>query len=254
MYLNNTPIRMTAPSTIHDNDNDNEDEEEDDEDYVPGQEKDEMDEDEDLPGQRAEAPLDETYYAPSLTPAKRKAVDDAFEQLFGYKFGTSFQPVRKSRRTALNKNLEILQDIFGSSGAAKIMALSTIRPVKRLPLPASLVETITEVKHYAGQSIVVQRQVAVTGLKSAPVAAAKASGLDTLLQELDGPSKLSTVAKTSADWDQFKTKEGLEEDLTKQAQGKNAFLQKKDFLQRVDARRFEVEKQVRDAERATRGK
>jgi Bucentaur or craniofacial development len=277
---------MTSPH--HDADNDDED---DDEEYVPGKEKDEMEEDDDdnddLPQQSA---VEETYYAPSLTPAKRKAVDDAFEKLFGYKFGTSFLPVRKSRRTALNhnhksndKNIEILQDIFGPFGAAKIMALSTtLRPIKRLPLPASLVETITEVKHYAGQSIVVKRQVAVTGLTTttttaasttaaaaAPVVAAAAppppppphanssnsrGGLDTLLQELDGPSKLSTVAKTSADWDQFKTQEGLEDDLTKQAQGKNAFLQKKDFLQRVDARRFEVEKQVRDAERASRGK
>ena len=69
------------------------------------------------------------------------------------------------------------------------------------------------------------------------------SGLDTLRPDLDGPSKLSTVAKTSADWDQFKTSEGLEEDLTKQAQGKNAFVQKIEFLQCIDAQKFEVEKE-----------
>ena len=111
-------------------------------------------------------------------------------------------------------------------------------------------------RHYAGQSIVVQRKVVATTVMAPDTKpqSTKTSGLDILLKELDGPSKLTTVAKTSADWDQFKVKEGLDDDLTKQAQGKNAFLKKKDFLDRVDARRFEVEKEVRDSERTTRGK
>ena len=226
------------------------------------EEKDMDDDDEPLQADTEPSPILEGCYASSLSQAKRKAVDDAFEQLFGYKFGTSFRPKRKFRRKNHpdDKQLEILEAIFGPTGAAQILLSSSsqIRPIERLPLPATQMETITEVKHYAGQSIVVQRKLAVTSDKSAVASTTAAnksnSGLDTLLQELDGPSKLSTVAKTSADWDQFKTSEGLEEDLTKQAQGKNAFLQKKDFLQRVDARRFEVEKKVRDTERNTRGK
>ena len=52
------------------------------------------------------------------------------------------------------------------------------------------------------------------------------------------------VAKTSSDWDQFKEKSGMNEELEKKAQDKDAFLVKKDFLQRVDLRRFEHEKTV----------
>lgn len=249
---------MTDPSI------DNEEDEEDDEEYVPGQDKDDDvgddvddDGDNDAPAQGDSGP---TFHStsPSLTPAKRKAVDDSFEQLFGYPFGTLDRPRRALRRGPLDKTLEILEELFGRRGAAQILSRTTFsRPVKRLPLPGTVAEVMTEeVRHYAGQSIVVQRKVAATTLM-APAAkpkSTKSSGLDILLQELEGPSKLTTVAKTSADWDQFKTKEGLEEDLTKQAQGKNAFLQKKDFLDRVDARRFEVEKEVRDSERTTRGK
>ena len=45
----------------------------------------------------------------------------------------------------------------------------------------------------------------------------------------------------------------LQEELEKKAQGKDAFLVKEDFKSRVDRRKFELEKDVRDRERAKRG-
>jgi len=42
--------------------------------------------------------------------------------------------------------------------------------------------------------------------------------------------------------------------LESRAEGNEAFLVKKDFLDRVDHRKFELEKQERDRERASRGK
>jgi Bucentaur or craniofacial development len=244
----------------------NEEDEEDDEEYVPGQDKDDdnddndndNDDDDDDASALGNSGLSLHAVTHSLTSAKRKAVDDSFEQLFGYPFGTFDRPKRVLRLTPLDKTLEILEEMFGPRGAAQILSRSTLlRPVKRLPLPDTVADVMTEeVRHYAGQSIVVQRKVVATTVMASDTKpqSIKTSGLDILLQELDGPSKLTTVAKTSADWDQFKVKEGLDDDLTKQAQGKNAFLKKKDFLDRVDARRFEVEKEVRDSERTTRGK
>ena len=69
-----------------------------------------------------------------------------------------------------------------------------------------------------------------------------------MLQELEGPGKLSTVAKTSADWESFKQDSGnIERDvLEQQAQGTNAYLIKQDFLHRVDHRSFLHEKAQRD--------
>lgn len=81
--------------------------------------------------------------------------------------------------------------------------------------------------------------------------------MDNLLTELSKPEKLSTVAKTSADWDLFKSKNAdatLKEQLESQALGNDAYLVKKDFLNRVDTRRFEKEKAERERERAKRGK
>ena len=71
------------------------------------------------------------------------------------------------------------------------------------------------------------------------------------------PEKLSVASKTSADWDLFKAKNtdtALGDQLESKARGNEAFLVKKDFLARVDHRRFELERAERDRERAKRGK
>ena len=44
----------------------------------------------------------------------------------------------------------------------------------------------------------------------------------------------------------------LQDELEKKAQGKDAFLVKQDFMNRVDHRKFELEKEERDRERAKR--
>jgi hypothetical protein len=85
---------------------------------------------------------------------------------------------------------------------------------------------------------------------------APGGGLDSLLEHLSGPTKLSTVAKTSNDWEMFKQNQSddFKQKLETKAQGSQAFLQRKDFLSRVDQRRFEHEKTQRDQERSSRGK
>jgi hypothetical protein len=234
------------------------DESENDEDYVP--QDDEPEDEMDVDDKDSKHLADGGF---TLSAAKRKAVDEAFEELFGYKFGTRFVPKRKTRRVGepVTKQEQVLVDIFGPSVAAELMATSKsiCQPVKRVALPSSIQETITEVKKYAGKTITIQKRVSIEEAQKAQAkrqqeAAKPAAGIDHLLKEISGPGKLSTVAKTSADWDTFKTDTGLEEDLEKQTKGKNAYLGKKDFLLRVDERRFEAEKAQRDKERTARGK
>lgn len=150
---------------------------------------------------------------------------------------------------------------------------------------------VTEIKRFAGQEIKVERVVMVPVMagedqvgataasgaaengslsggaagneassandQSAAAGAQKAKGVDSLLTELSKPEKLSTISKTSADWDLFKSKNAdanLKEQLESKAKGNEAYLVKKDFLNRVDQRKFELEKAERDRERARRGK
>ena len=87
-----------------------------------------------------------------------------------------------------------------------------------------------------------------------PLATAPAtSNVDHVLAKLAGPSKVSTVQKTSNDWESFKqTDKQLQEELEQRAQGKDAYLVKQDFLTRVDNRKFELERDQRERERAQR--
>ena len=261
------------------------DSDDEDEDYVPGADPEEVgaasDEDENDAGD------DEAPVALSIT--KQKAVDDAFFELFGYHYNPTLcgkssdkLPI-KSKRT-ISKQKRILSTIFGVNSSVKLMANSkaTAALARAKPSSGGMLRlekrVITEVKRFAGQEIKVEKVVLVpvmaddeksgihaerrteadaTTSEEATAPTRKAKGVDNLLSELSKPEKLSTISKTTADWDLFKAKNadaGLKEQLESKAKGNEAYLVKKDFLSRVDNRRFELEKAGRDRERSKRGK
>ena len=80
------------------------------------------------------------------------------------------------------------------------------------------------------------------------------SGIDSVLAQIAEPIKTSTVKKTSDDWESFKESDKqFQDELEKKAQSKDALLVRQDFLLRVDNRKFEIEKEERERERARRG-
>ena len=233
----------------------------------------EEEEDEDYKEEDAEADVDEAdqmqvdetinQNSTDLPSGKRKGVDESFERLFGYKWGTEFD---FDENKAIDSQARMLVEIFGPTKAARILR-NTARGPKRqkmapassntsseqitINLPKSRTQTVIETKVFAGQAIQVTRQQTE---EPKPAVKAAGSSLDKVLAQLGGPVKISTVAKTSEDWEQFKQSDKqLQEELEKKAQGKDAFLVKEDFKSRVDRRKFELEKDVRDRERAKRG-
>jgi hypothetical protein len=231
-------------------------EEEEDEDYKEedaGDEEDQMQVDEATNQNSTELPF-----------GKRKDVDESFERLFGYKWGTEFD---FDGNKAIDSQAQMLVEIFGPTKAARILrsaatgskrrkmaAASSNTPTEHITinLPKSRPQTVIETKVFAGQAIKVTRQQTE---EPKPAVKAAGSNLDKVLAQLAGPANISTVAKTSEDWEQFKQSDKqLQEELEKKAQGKDAFLVKQDFKSRVDFRRFELEKDERDRERAKRGK
>ena len=295
-----------------DDNHDNDDEEED-EDYVPDADPDdENDENDDgVPAAIRDAP--------TLSAAKRKAVDDAFRDLFGFRYrdasigdGDGEPPPPRdddydhdyddddsppSHSSKRRRTSTILSAIFGPRAGRELArrarhAASSARP--KPPSSGGMVRlekrVVVEVKRFAGQEIRVERVVTVPVMSGdirddgattaaagrttsssdaasgstssvvpapAPGRAGKRGGVDDLLAEISRPEKLSAISKTSADWDLFKAKNAdsaLGEQLESQARGNEAYLVKKDFLTRVDHRRFELERAERDRERAKRGK
>mmetsp|Transcript_6809 Transcript_6809/g.9978 ORF Transcript_6809/g.9978 Transcript_6809/m.9978 type:complete len:274 (+) Transcript_6809:57-878(+) len=220
----------------------------------------------------------------SLSEAKRKVVDEAFDSLFGtankrQKVDNALLTGGRKKGKVSDKKKKLLANIFGKNAAENLIssASSGLKKKKRKTRESLVAisdeklnmlmngvkqqKRVTEVKRFAGQDVRVEvAPTSVNGTVSrtegatdaaAPVQR-KTGGLDKVLSELSGPQKISTVTKTSSDWDQFKDKHGLDDELQKKAQDKDAYLVKKEFLQRVDLRRFEHEKADREMKRAAR--
>jgi len=214
----------------------------------------------------------------SVTSSDRTAQQGKFQNKRGK------MPVKLGK--AMRKKRKILSDIFGGSHiASKIIAnkASVISSrlksrIKSESLPIYDTKIVKEIKRFAGQDIEIERKVVnvvkdsskqfnvnISTCEHTTVSTATESeilfpvkeetkGIDSLLLKMEGPSKISTIAKTSVDWDVFKEKIGMEEDLKSKAEGKDAYLVKKDFLNRVDLRRFEQEKAQRDVKRVANSK
>lgn len=72
------------------------------------------------------------------------------------------------------------------------------------------------------------------------------AGMSSLLNRI-GPKKqkMSTLEKSKLDWDAFKSEEGIADELAIHNRGKEGYVERKNFLERVDHRQFELEKSVR---------
>lgn len=74
-------------------------------------------------------------------------------------------------------------------------------------------------------------------------------GLSSVLGQLGKKNKLSILEKTKLDWSGFKQNEGIDEELQTHNKGRDGFLERQDFLERTDLRRFEIEKSLRQTTR-----
>ncbi|MGH0148370.1 UNVERIFIED_CONTAM: hypothetical protein FKN15_012691 [Acipenser sinensis] len=71
-------------------------------------------------------------------------------------------------------------------------------------------------------------------------------GIGSILNRIGGKKqKMSTLEKSKLDWDSFKNEEGIGEELVTHNRGKEGYVERKAFLERVDHRRFELEKSLR---------
>lgn len=135
--------------------------------------------------------------------------------------------------------------------------------------------TITKVFDFAGEEIRVNKEVAAdsreaksflksqssaqerteteeqrcsSDLPSPPASsgAKRPAGLSGILGHIGGKKpKMSTLEKSKMDWDAFKSEEGISEELAIHNRGREGYVERKNFLERVDHRQFEIEKTVR---------
>lgn len=229
--------------------------------------------------------------APILVGHKRKAIDDTFRRMFDYDWGAQFGIDNKTRanrnhqalihifgraRAAriLGTKVTVTTDTttttitttttgttFKKQKVTSDMAFGDVEKSvsvpttsqKELPVIRSTLTIEPNVSKYNHPTEQPNPAIPEIPSQVTPSSSATTSKLDDVLKQLAGPTKISTVKKTNDDWESFKeTDKVLQDDLEKHAQGKDAFLVKQDFLLRVDNRKFQIEKEIRDRERAKR--
>eukprot|EP00934_Nitzschia_sp_Nitz4_P007372 Nitzschia sp. Nitz4//scaffold24_size164493//29909//30646//NITZ4_002310-RA/size164493-processed-gene-0.221-mRNA-1//-1//CDS//3329544060//7362//frame0 len=223
----------------------------------------------------------------SSVKRKRSLVDEAFERMFGYDWEAT--EVGDDKKV-LDESIVGLQlaEMFGRKRAKKVLAMipehciqpitTTLTkprhkaPVRAIPSTQPLFPKSTSTPQptptvssslnddkkapktsNSATTSSTQAASASATAKPPPPLAKPTTNLDNVLAQLSGPVKQSTMQKTNRDWESFKESDKLlQDELESHAKGKNAFLVKQDFLQRVDHRKFELEKDQRARERATR--
>ncbi|XP_029985833.1 craniofacial development protein 1 isoform X2 [Sphaeramia orbicularis] len=153
------------------------------------------------------------------------------------------------------------------SSVSKASPLTT--QIQRKPAEPAKV-TITKVFDFAGEEVRMNKEVssdsreAKSFLKSQihqqkedeehsthsprplPGPSKRPVGVSGVLSHIGGKKqKMSTLEKSKMDWDAFKTEEGISEELAIHNRGRDGYVERKNFLERVDHRQFELEKSVR---------
>jgi hypothetical protein len=105
---------------------------------------------------------------------------------------------------------------------------------------------------FAGEEVIVEKKVSQKLTKANesqdkekknPPVVKRTGGALALLSSLTKKPKMTTLDKSKLDWEKFKEKANLKDEL--QFQAKDGYLERQEFLQRVDAKQFELEKQER---------
>ncbi|XP_044126255.1 craniofacial development protein 1 isoform X2 [Bufo gargarizans] len=72
------------------------------------------------------------------------------------------------------------------------------------------------------------------------------AGIGSILGTLGSKKqKMSTLEKSKLDWESFKDQEGIVDELARHNRGKDGYIDRKAFLERVDYRQFELEREIR---------
>ncbi|KAI1889997.1 hypothetical protein AGOR_G00168670 [Albula goreensis] len=120
-----------------------------------------------------------------------------------------------------------------------------VRVTKEVEADSKEAKSFLKIKEKEGTDQPCQKQPSPPSLTPGP-SAKRPAGLGSVLNRLSGKKqKMSTLEKSRLDWDTFKTEEGIGDELATHNRGKDGYIERKNFLERVDLRQFEQEKTVR---------
>jgi len=120
---------------------------------------------------------------------------------------------------------------------------------------------VTEEYKFAGQTITVSKEIPISSPTShtkgisnsnnvSPIGKKAASpgrqgGLDSLLSSIGKKKTLSVIDKSQMDWNDFKKKQNITEELESHKKSSSSYLDKVSFLHRADLKQYEFEQSLK---------
>lgn len=180
---------------------------------------------------------------------------------------------RPEKKPVASTGLGTLSSSIGKTTPNKGAATETKTVVEATkPSPATSQKstiTVTKVYDFAGESVKVTKEIDVNSkegkaelkkqncqedepqadekpVKTTPLGIKRpGGGLGGVLEKINKKPKLGTLEKSKLDWEDFKEKEGIDEELKIHNRGKQSYIERMNFLSRTDQRQFELEKSLR---------
>ncbi|XP_037954274.1 craniofacial development protein 1-like [Teleopsis dalmanni] len=166
----------------------------------------------------------------------------------------------KSSTTAISSSKP---SSISNKAKSSVQTKSTVEEPKIEKLADEPVKkTLTEVLNFAGEDVVVQKEVSADSIKensrgsgSKPVVkgikrfSSGGSGISSIINQIGKKKKMSVLEKSKLDWNSYKEDEGIDDEIKTFNKGKDGFLERQDFLQRTDLRQFEIERNIRQSRR-----
>ncbi|KAK8794848.1 hypothetical protein WA158_001828 [Blastocystis sp. Blastoise] len=175
-----------------------------------------------------------TNWKDIMVPEKKKKMDSATDGKETDQHQNTIKPNEN-----ITKNEEETKKLDNDKEEEEDRKMEIRRLAAEVLANNKTVVTTKKVK-FAGQEIIVEND-------SKP---AEVSTLDTLLSNISEKKSISTIEKTSYDWEKYKKTSGDKDEVEKSKL--NGFIEKQEFLNRVDQRRYEKERVEKEKERYKR--
>lgn len=162
------------------------------------------------------------------------------------------EPSKRTTHSTLSKAPPITVPTVVSSPplpSADTMSASDLESIRESVLSAarSIIESneakpATKIVKFAGDYVEV-----AAGSSSSSSSSRNNESLDEMVKAMEEKKKISAIEKSSYDWNAFKDKEGIKEDVEKAKL--DGYVESQEFLKRVDYMQFEKERDARERER-----
>ena len=156
--------------------------------------------------------------------------------------GSIFENIKKSNQQSANKpQEEKVENENDQDDGSKIMKITKV-----FDFAGETVEVTKEVEKDSKEAKQFQKSQEKQQAQKRP------GGLNSIMGTISGKApKMGTLDKSKLDWNKFVNEEGIKEELVTHNRGKDGYVEKQQFLERADVRRFEIEKSAREKSRKT---